>query len=177
MSVASYWETRYRQGGTSGPGSRGDEAELKVSTVQSVIDALGVRSMLDLGCGDGHVAAGLWVERYVGYDPSATARALCRSALRGHEGAVVVDEVPDEAFDLLLSMDVMHHLVTEESYRAHLATLFSGLAPHVLVYGTDHDQRGAAHVLHRHWTPEVPEGWQVHETPTRFKTAWLISQR
>jgi hypothetical protein len=76
------------------------------------------------------------------------------------------------------SLDVMHHLVREDDYRAYMRALFGGgMAPLVLVYGTDYNQRGAAHVLHRHWTVDVPVGWQcLSATPTAFKTAWLFQR-
>lgn len=169
---AAYWERRYLGGGTSGAGSRGHEAQQKATLLQSVIDRHGVHRMLDLGCGDGYVAQMLRVDFYVGFDPAPAGLALCREAM---PGARFVDQVPPgESFDLVASLDVLHHLVDSDEYRAHLALLFGGFADLVFVYGTDRDERGAPHVLHRHWTADVPLGWDCVERASASKTSWVF---
>lgn len=166
-----YWESRYSRGGNSGDGSRGDEAAAKIELVNEVVRANRVETLLDLGCGDGYVAAGLGVSRYTGYDPSPAALALAKE--RRPDGDFSV-KLPQEGmrFDLVLSMDVLFHLVDESSYQAYLTAIFA-FGDLVLVYGTDKELRGRSHVRHRVWTPDVPEGWEVDEVPADFKRAWL----
>lgn len=174
--ITDYWEKRYRAGGFSGAGSRGDEAKDKVELVQRVVNSTQSKSLLDLGCGDGHIASGIIIDRYVGYDPSDSALALCRKAMPDRQFTSRVYPYTGELFGLIISMDVIFHLVDDEAYHAYLDLLFCGLAPRVLVYATDHDQRGNAHVLHRHWTPDIPNGWDATELRTKFKKAWLIER-
>lgn len=172
MSNASYWEMRYRRGGTSGAGSRGEEAFHKAEVVNQVIDEYRVKSVLDLGCGDGLVASLIQVHTYTGYDPSPTALQMAKDRMPHRR---FVRGVPiGEKFDLILSMDVMFHLVTDEDYREYLALLFSGMSKKVFVYGTDHHQRGLSHVLHRAWTNDIPKEWAIREVPTEFKKAWIL---
>ena len=158
FDIAAYWESRYMEGGSSGAGSRGAEAEEKAAIVQAIVDEHHVESVLDLGCGDGFVASKLHAAKYVGYDVSPKAVALCQHRMRYH---AFVTELPAETFDLVLSLDVIFHQVDDESYAAHLAALFTRSHRFVLIYGTDHDQQGAAHVRHRRWTPDVPTGWTL----------------
>jgi SAM-dependent methyltransferase len=173
-----YWARRYATGGTSGAGSRGAEAEEKVRLVQRVIDERGVRSVLDLGCGDGYVASRLRVAEYVGYDPAPSALALCRAAMPGR---TFVGELPAGPFDLVLSLDVMFHLVDDADYREHLAALFGAPEPwrrYSMVHGTNHEERGAAHVRHRRWLDDLPPEWSVvawwGSTHDSRKRAWLL---
>ncbi|MEX2620151.1 MAG: class I SAM-dependent methyltransferase [Egibacteraceae bacterium] len=168
----TYWEERYRKGGFSGAGSRGAEAREKIALVNEVAGINRVETLLDLGCGDGHVAAGLSVSRYTGYDPAPAAVALAREERPSGD---FITQLPPEGtrFDLVLSMDVMFHLVKDADYQAYLAALF-GYGDLVLVYGTDKHLEGHHHVLHREWTKDIPPGWSRRELPTTFKRAWLL---
>ena len=47
--IKNYWDGRYKEGGDSGPGSYGDEAEIKVRAITKLS---GINSILDVGCGD-----------------------------------------------------------------------------------------------------------------------------
>lgn len=162
FSAAAYWDARYRKGGFSGAGSRGEEAVQKVAYIQHIITTYRVRSVLDLGCGDGAIAAELRVPTYIGHDVSPTAVNACKALMPYHQ---FTTELPPESvtFDMTMSVDVMFHLVDPEDFRAHRAALFSRSHKLVLIYATDHDERGAPHVLHRAWTRDwaPPEGWTL----------------
>lgn len=172
VATTRYWEERYRRGGFSGAGSRGEEAAQKVQLVNDVVEANGVQSLLDLGCGDGHVAAGISVARYTGYDPAPSALALAREQRPDGHFMRTLPAGPMR-FDMTLSMDVLFHLVDERTYAEYLEALF-GYSDLVLVYGTDKELQGRSHVLHRVWTKDVPPGWSMQEIPVRFKRAWLL---
>lgn len=177
FDVARYWEARYADGGTSGAGSRGDEAAWKAELVSSVATAHEVTAVLDLGCGDGYVAALMHLPcPYLGYDPApaAVSRCLLRKNGTGHR---FVNRLPSGTFDLVLSLDVIFHLVDDEAYREHLGMLFGRAGRYVLAYGTDREALGAPHWRGRHWTPDVPRGWRLRWRQTGpFKTAWLFER-
>jgi SAM-dependent methyltransferase len=154
----TYWEGRYRRGGNSGKGSRGAGAEEKARLVSQAVAEHGISSLLDIGCGDGYVAARLKLGDclYLGVDISLAALALARTANPDKTFAPLgANTLP---MDGHLSMDVMFHLTDERDYHAHLDRLFSARR-FAIVYATNHDERGASHVLHREWTPDVPDGW------------------
>ena len=171
--MTEYWERRYASGGISGSGSRGAEAEAKAALLKAVLHRTVPDTILDLGCGDGVVISGVDVpDGYVGYDPSPTAVNRCRK-LMPHR--TFTNTIPEGQFDLVLSMDVMHHLVDDADYFAYLATLLGKARRHVLVYGTNHYQQGHSHVLHRKWTDNIPMGWTVEKMPIKHKTGWLLT--
>jgi 2-polyprenyl-3-methyl-5-hydroxy-6-metoxy-1,4-benzoquinol methylase len=157
---ARYWDRRYATGGTSGAGSRGVEAHEKAAAVNHYIAALAAHTVLDLGCGDGVVAAHIMAPVYVGYDFSPT---VVEQASRAWASPIrtFTCQRPTGTFDLVISLDVIFHLVHDHDYAAYMADLFSPDFGHraVLVYSTNHDERGAPHVLHRRWLADVPAGW------------------
>ena len=173
--TAAYWERRYATGGHSGAGSRGREAQLKGRLLSAVLRRHAVRSLLDLGCGDGMVASLLTPpERYVGYDPSPTAVARCRARMPARTFTTVL---PTERFDAICSIDVLFHLVEDADYRAYLAALF-GAQRLVIVYSTDELTPGRPHVRHRHWLADVPAGWTLaeHRRVTARKHLWVFTR-
>jgi SAM-dependent methyltransferase len=170
-----YWDARYRAGGTSGAGSQGEEAAHKAELVQGVISERGVRSMLDLGCGDGVVAAAIFVASYVGYDPAPAALTACRKLMPWRRFTPTAPV--GERFDIVLSMDVIFHLVEDAAFKGYMHLLFGcDFSDVVLVYGTNHHQRGAHHVLHRRWLGDIPSGWTARALPCQFKSAWLVER-
>lgn len=169
----NYWEGRYASGGNSGAGSRGRTAQLKARLVNSYLHSHPVTSVLDIGCGDGYVARLLKVPGYLGVDISETALAIARKRNPSQAFAVLDNPEPREAH---LSMDVLHHLIDEDDYQAHMDLLFSATR-YVLVWASDRDEIGAAHVLHRHWTPDVPEGWRLDTHTIRGQAGFYAYRR
>ena len=180
--LSQYWDRRYRKGVGSGAGSRGLEAREKAEIVNHIIRRAGIQSVLDVGVGDGVVSEMIDAPAgYVGYDISETAISLCREMMPDR---TFTTTLPAGDFDLIISMDVIFHLVNEDDYQAHLALLF-GPSPEigrraVLVYATNHDERGAAHVLHRKWTNDVPPTWsltaQWRSRSDKRKSFWLLEE-
>lgn len=173
--MSDYWETRYAKGGTSGSGSRGAEAEFKAALLNGVIGRHNVRSVLDVGCGDGYVASMIDPDvRYVGYDPSPTAIKWCRSAMPTRDFTTVI---PRDPYDMTASLDVIFHLVKDDVFKQHVADLFALARRLVFVYGTNFDMVGAPHVRHRVWLSKVPRGWKlVERSSTTYKDMWLFGR-
>lgn len=174
MNISQYWDRRYALGGNSGAGSRGDELDAKVRLVQTLVDGLKLKSVLDLGCGDGFFASRIEVDEYVGYDVSSVAVNRCRTFVPRYE---FLDRVPTRDFDLILSMDVIFHLVNDLDYHEYMKTLWRKTTNVALVYGTDRDERGRQHVLHRSWVKDIPPDFTAVEVRnTGFKRAWLVER-
>lgn len=164
MSSASseaYWNRRYRSGRGSGRGSRGDHAQVKADYVNRAVAAHNIGSILDLGCGDGYVAA-LIEGDYLGVDPSPYAVALARIAAPQHKFFAGASR-PREGH---LSLDVIRHLVHDEAYRAYMASLFSATKA-VMVWSSDVNRVWSEYERERRWTPDVADGWrQVERSPS-----------
>lgn len=167
MTLVDYWENRYASGGTSGAGSRGENAARKATFVNDLIRRRDVRSVIDWGCGDGEQAALLHAVDYLGIDVSTSAITRC------------IDRMPDRQWlrmdprstvrmalraELALSMDVLFHLVDDADFHGYLSRLFASAWRFVVIHSTNVDTEPNGHMRHRHFTdavfPHAP-GWQL----------------
>lgn len=168
-NTAAYWEERYRRGGDSGAGSYGKFAQFKARVLNALFDELGLRSVVEFGCGDGNQLKLLRVERYLGVDISAEAIARCRAAFAGDPGKrfVVAADYRPEPTDCALSLDVIYHLVEDDTFHAYMARLFGAAERMVIVYSSNRDIDAAAdgpHIRHRQftrWVAAHAPGWML----------------
>ena len=174
----AYWERHYVAGGDSGPGSRGELAQYKAGFVNDFVRAHDVRSVLDLGCGDGGQLALADYPTYIGMDVSVTALRACVARFRGDEAKTFLPyaagAVSDPGgllrADLALSMDVLFHLVEDEIFAAYLHDLFGFADRFVIVYASDGDRQSTiGSVTDRGFTAWVRDnlpGWELsHREP------------
>jgi hypothetical protein len=132
----TYWETRYKLGGTSGPGSVGREREWKWSVISKYIGEGKIQSALDLGCGD----LSFWEGRdipsaYMGIDVSETivernqklwgSRFICSSGDKYYA-------LPK--CQVVLCLDVLFHIMDEETYVGILQNLVRYSSEWIFVY-------------------------------------------
>jgi SAM-dependent methyltransferase len=171
---ASYWETRYARGGTSGSGSYGRQAEYKAAFLNSFVKANRVRTVVEFGCGDGNQLRLAEYPAYVGTDVSPTAIRTCEEAFDGDSSKsfllldleAYADAAPLVHGDLALSLDVLYHLVEEDVYETYLRSLFNAADRFVIVYASDRAERTIApHVRRREFTSWIAEhlasDWQL----------------
>lgn len=188
---SDYWERRYQAGGNSGAGSRGDEAEWKIARIARLVAEHGVRSILDLGSGDGWVARRL-MERlppdvsYRGLDiaPSAVdqARALALPNMRFDVADFTAG--PGERADLVLCMDVLFHLSTPEKHQSAIDAICRSLGKVAVVAAwnegivEEYAGKFADHTFYRPF--EVPDGISAEGEPIPFcpsKTLYVLRPR
>ena len=125
----AFWDARYARGGTSGAGSVGPEAAWKVEQILRACVGRSIRTILDLGCGDGAVGravlAGLPGASYLGIDQAPSAVALCRAAapagVEYREGDLCAPGPPRA--DLVLCLDVLFHLQGQDRHDAAVAAI------------------------------------------------------
>jgi hypothetical protein len=141
----SFWDLHYRAHGTSGPGSRGEAAEIKAREINRIVEAYGVESVIEFGCGDGYQLGKLSIPEYIGLDVSPTALGMCIGAygsdptktfLRYDQGAWK-DNLRIVHADMAMSVDVIFHLVEDEIFERYMEDLFSCADRFVLIYATD----------------------------------------
>ena len=75
-----YWEQRYSAGGTSGCGSYGKLAEFKAEVIKAIIKEHDIKSIIELGSGDGNQISITFDNpdiSYLGFDVSKTAITMC----------------------------------------------------------------------------------------------------
>jgi glycosyltransferase involved in cell wall biosynthesis/SAM-dependent methyltransferase len=163
---ALYWDERYRRGHDCGAGSAGRLALFKAAFLNRLVADRGVRSVLELGCGDGRQLALADYPDYVGVDVSPTAVAMCRdrfAADRTKRFLLAGRQEPDGA-ELTLSLDVVFHLIEDPLFEAHMRALFAHARRLVVVYSSDRDEPTVdTHVRHRSvsaWVAAHAPGWR-----------------
>ena len=152
-----YWEERYQQGGTSGSGSFGRLAQFKAEILNDWVKEKGVKSVIEFGCGDGEQLALARYPRYVGVDVARGSIEACRRRFSGDSTKrfYLATELPPTLadFDLVLSLDVIYHLVEDQIYENYMRSLFVCAGRFVAIYSSNMTAPSdAPHVRHRLFT-------------------------
>ncbi|HMK97408.1 MAG TPA: class I SAM-dependent methyltransferase [Acidimicrobiales bacterium] len=139
---SEYWDDVYRRGGSSGPGSYGRLSAFKAEVLNDFIEAHGVQSVVELGCGDGYQVGLVRYPRYIGIDTSPVAVALCRERFLGDvtKTFLVASRLGDldlPTAELAVSLDVIYHLLEDESFETYMSRLFRCGKRFVAIYATD----------------------------------------
>jgi len=172
-AIASYWEERYEHGGNSGAGSYGLPAIYKADFVNQTMDDLGIKNVIDFGCGDGHQLSLLNMDQrsYVGLDISAESIQICRSKFQEpnirflHVTNYETLKLPYS--ELSVSMDVIYHLTEDAAYFTYLDYLFNS-SKFVLIYSMDQeDPKWTGHSRPREFSKDIV---------SRFPAARLLAQ-
>jgi len=160
-----YWESRYDSGGTSGDGSYGKLAEFKAEVVNSFIREHGIRSVLELGCGDGNQLTLASYPEYIGLDVSRSAMKLCKERFKHdktksfflYDTDCFVDVHSIFRSELTLSLDVIYHLVENRIFELYMKHLFSAAEKFVIIYSSDTDVNPSRvpHIRYRHFSEWV----------------------
>ncbi|MCI0428970.1 MAG: class I SAM-dependent methyltransferase [Rhodospirillales bacterium] len=159
---SSYWEQRYRIGGTSGPGSYGPLAHFKADTLNAFVARENIQSVVEFGVGDGAQLELARYRRYVGIDIAPTAIELCsrRFAFDGTKRFYLASQIPADLgrFDLALSLDVIYHLIEDAVFETHMRALFASASRFVIIYSSNKEEvTDWPHVRHRQFTPWIAE--------------------
>ncbi|MEQ9218623.1 MAG: methyltransferase domain-containing protein [Cyclobacteriaceae bacterium] len=161
MGSGYYWKERYRFGGDSGPGSYNDLAEFKASVVNGFYLEKKLKSVIELGCGDGNQATYFNFDSYSGYDISLTAIRKCRGKFKNDRSKkfALQKNLKNNKADLVLSLDVLYHLVELEVFEKYLNQLFNASRDYVIIYSTNHNdiEYTGSHVRHRKFTDWVDQ--------------------
>lgn len=155
-SSANYWEDRYRQGGTSGAGSYDRLAQFKAQVLNTFVRENNIRSVIEFGSGDGAQLELADYPDYTGVDVSTTAIETTRRRFAGNSAIRFLHtaEVPDDLqADLVLSLDVIYHLVEDEVFNDYMTQLFAASSRWVIIYASNESQPPQTpHVRHREFT-------------------------
>ncbi|MBC8284449.1 MAG: class I SAM-dependent methyltransferase [Nitrospinae bacterium] len=182
----NYWEKRYSLGGNSGKGSYGKSAEFKSETLNKFVRDNGIDSVTEYGCGDGNQLTYAEYSQYIGLDISE--QAVKRSSALFSEDSTknffVYDPNDSEtnqhkfAADLVLSLDVIYHLVEDEVYRNYLSNVFNSARRYVAIYSSNEEAPSmlhSKHVRHRKFASDIEEWFPAWELKNTIKNDQLQS--
>jgi hypothetical protein len=157
----SYWEVRYKNGGNSGSGSYEKFAEFKATILNEFIIKNNISKMIELGCGDGNQLGYFSVKEYFGYDVSKTAISICKNRYKSDESkhfAIYGNEM--EFAELVISLDVLYHLVEFYIFEDYMFKLFKHSTKYVIIYSSNDESLNKPlekHIKHRKFTKWISE--------------------
>ena len=155
-----YWEDRYVRGGNSGAGSYNDLAIFKASVINTFVKDHAVKSIIDYGVGDGNQLTLLDLSGilYTGVDVSQIAVDRCKALFSDDATKQFYNTDHFEAgrtADLVLSCDVLYHLIEDRVFQDYVGELFRRSNNYVIIYARDADLNHAPHVKFRKFTPYI----------------------
>jgi len=173
-SSDAYWESRYAKGGDSGYGSYRRLAHFKAEFLNEFVKTNGVESVIEFGCGDGNQLSLAEYPRFIGLDVSRTILQKSSERFKDddtksffvYDCKVFVDRAGVFTADLALSLDVVYHLVEDETFEKYMSDLFGAALRFVIVYSSNTDSRPDIHVRHRvftDWVKAHASEWQLKE--------------
>jgi hypothetical protein len=155
---SDYWEKRYKDGGNSGSGSYNQLAVFKAEILNTFVKENKITSVVELGCGDANQLKLLKYPKYKGYDVSNTILKTCSKTFANDESKQF-DHISNFTFqktDLILSLDVIYHLVENVVFEDHMKKLFDVNNKNVIIYSSNFDNnfdnKEIKHVRHRKFT-------------------------
>ena len=162
QNSASYWEDRYRTGGTSGAGSYDELAEFKAEIINEFVKSKDIQTVIEHGCGDGNQLTYSNYPSYVGFDVSPEAIAICKRKFAGDSSKAfkINTEYSNETAELSLSLDVIYHLVEDDVYLSYMERLFASARRFVIIYSSNTEGGETMdHVRHRQFTDYVERNY------------------
>lgn len=167
----NYWEKRYAKGGTSGPGSYGRLSEFKAGILNSFVKENGITSVIEFGCGDGNQLSLADYPQYIGLDVSKCAIIKCKERFYQdinksfylYDPLCFIDRNKLFAADLVLSVDVIYHLIEDDIFSMYMSHIFSSSNKYVIIYSNDEDGPLKYHVRCRCFTGFVQNNFPDYE--------------
>ena len=151
-----YWESRYEINGNSDIGSYNKLAEFKATCINEFVNANNIVSMIDYGVGDGNQLSMINTQNkiYTGIDVSPTIINKCKKMFEtdNTKTFLLESEINNNKADLVLSCDVIYHLIEQNVYECYMETLFEMSNKYVIIYAKNEDTTHTRHVKFRKFT-------------------------
>ncbi len=171
-SSAEYWERRYVLNGNSGAGSYGEKAVYKAQFLNQFVLDHKIETVVEFGCGDGNQLRQLNFPIYTGLDVSEKAIALCKEISQSDDTRTFLHYPvnfatlpgPKIKAHLVLSLDVLYHLVEDDVFETYMNDLFNCATRYIIIYAWDVDDIKRFHVRHRKFTDHINvkfPGWYL----------------
>ncbi|MDN3725282.1 hypothetical protein QRD02_12915 [Aequorivita sp. SDUM287046] len=166
-----YWENRYVNYRDSGPGSYGRLADFKAEILNSFVKENNIKTVIEYGCGDGNQLSLSNYLKYIGYDVSNKAIAICENRFSNDSTKqfkiISSENKIYEKAELTLSLDVLFHLIEDEVFNEYMQRLFESSTKYVIIYSSNYEAFIAPHVRCREFTKwisaNVSENWALQQ--------------
>jgi len=172
----NYWEQRYKNKGNSGSGSYNHLAIFKAEIINNFIKKNNINSVIDYGVGDGNQLNLLDINntKYTGIDVSPTVINKCKELfIKDKSKQFILDsEINNNSADLVLSCDVIYHLIEENVYYDYMKHLFTLANKYVIIYANNEDINHTIHVKFRKFTDYINNNFKdwklIEHIPNKY---------
>jgi len=134
-----------------------------------------IQTVIDLGCGDGNQLTLAKYPTYHGLDVSPTVLEQCRTRFANdatkrfslYDPETFDPSAPANSAELALSLDVIYHLLEDDTYDAYMRHLFAAAKKYVIIYSNDTDHTPphlSSHIRFREfsdWVMEHAPNWKL----------------
>jgi len=154
----AYWEKRYADGGNSGSGSYNRLSDFKAETINNFVKKNNIQTVIEFGCGDGNQLSQALYPKYTGFDVSETAVKLCKKRFKNDitkDFFLMNEYTSAHRAELVLSLDVIYHLVEDKIFEEYIDLLFQASTKFVIIYAYDFDGETEYHVRPRKFTEYI----------------------
>lgn len=166
----NYWMTRYANGGTSGAGSYNKLAEFKARIINDFVANNKINSIIEFGCGDGNQLKLSNYDSYIGFDISKDAINQCKEIFTNDKSKIfkLLNEYSGENAQLVLSLDVIYHLIEDDIFFRYMELIFDSSTQYVIIYSSNTNIQSrfqAKYVKHRkfsHWIELYRPNWKIY---------------
>ena len=149
FNSTNYWIDRYEKGQTSGNGSYGFLADYKSDFINNYIVENNIKSLVEYGCGDGNQLNLIKCDKVFGLDVSKKAIEKCQLLMPDRKFICLSDEnFIDEKTDLLLSLDVIYHLIEDSIYEKYIENIVNHGSEHLIIYSANYEDSTEAFAQH-----------------------------
>jgi trans-aconitate methyltransferase len=154
-----YWEKRYKENGNSGSGSYNNLAIFKAEIINNFININKIITIIDYGVGDGNQLKLINTEhkKYIGIDVSPTIIKKCKETFINDSTKTffLENEVNNQQAELVLSCDVIYHLIEDDVYNTYMNNLFNMSSKFVIIYAKNANINHCSHVKFRKFTDYI----------------------
>lgn len=172
-----FWNDRYIKGGNSGSGSYNELAYFKADIINEFIKNKKIKTIVDYGVGDGNQLKLINTENklYTGIDVSTYIISKCKEMFKYDEtkSFIHTDNINNELkAELLLSCDVIYHLIEDNVYEEYMNKLFYMSNKYIIIYAKNEDINHCLHVKFRKFLNYIEDNfpeWQlIKHIPNKY---------
>lgn len=169
-----YWNDRYVKGHTSGSGSYNNLAQFKGDVINNFIEKNEIKSIVDYGVGDGNQLKLINTDKliYTGIDVSEFIISKCKEEFKDDKTKrfIHTDNIYNELkAELVLSCDVIYHLIEDDIYKEYMDNLFSMSNRYVIIYAPNVNYNEATHVTKREFIEYIFDNYTTFNLVERIK--------
>tara|TARA_Y100000816_G_C26108204_1_gene589889 strand:- start:5586 stop:6785 length:1200 start_codon:yes stop_codon:yes gene_type:complete len=169
-----YWNERYINGGNSGAGSYNHLAKFKAHVINNFVLNNQIKSIIDYGVGDGNQLKLINTENliYTGFDVSEFIICKCKEEFKHDKTKKFIhtNNIDNELkADLVLSCDVIYHLIEEDVFKEYMENLFRFSKKYVIIYAPNINYNEADHVKKREFIEYIFNNYTTFNLIDRIK--------